>query len=81
MIVPGNIREGATILGIDGTYDGSDVVGTTTLEVTPSVDSQIWTPEGSKKYNYYSQVNVKPIPYSEEDNSAGGKTVKIASTI
>ena len=43
--------------------------------VTPSTSQQTILPD--EGYNYLSQVVVNAIPYSESDNSAGGKTVTI----
>lgn len=75
-IVPGNIREGVSILGVTGTMSGSEGVKPQAKEATPTAEEQVILPDSG--YNYLSQVTVKPIPYEESDNSAGGKTVTIA---
>lgn len=74
-IVAGNIRQGVTILGVEGTMSGSEDVNAQTKTVTPSATAQTVTPDTG--YNYLTQVTVSAIPYSESDNSAGGVTVTI----
>lgn len=74
-IVGSNIREGITILGVEGTMSGTEDVHAETVSVTPTASSQQITP--SSGYNYISQVNVAAIPYVETDNAAGGVTVTI----
>ena len=75
-IVATNIRSGITILGVEGTMLGTEDVNAEAVTVTPSTSQQVITP--STGYNYLSQATVLAIPYSETDNSAGGKTVTIA---
>ena len=74
-IVAGNIRQGVTILGVEGTMSGSEDVNAQTKTVTPTASVQTVTPDTG--YNYLTQVTVNAIPYSESDNSAGGVTVTI----
>lgn len=74
-IVAGNIRQGVTILGVEGTMSGSEDVNAQAKTVTPTASVQTVTPDTG--YNYLSQVTVNAIPYSESDNSAGGVTVTI----
>lgn len=76
-IVASNIRQGVTILGVEGTMSGSQDVHAESPTVTPALTQQVVTP--SSGYNYLSQVTVLAIPYSETDNSAGGKTVTIGA--
>ena len=76
-LVAGNVREGIVILGITGTMSGSENMHPQSKNVTPSTSSQTITPD-SPTYNCLSQVTVAAIPYTETDNSAGGKTVTIA---
>ena len=74
-LIADNIRQGVTILGVEGTMSGSEDVKAQTKFVTPSTSQQEILP--GEGYNYLSQVTVLPIPYVESDNSAGGKTVTI----
>lgn len=74
-IIPENIREGITMLGVTGTMSGNEDARPQAKEVTPSTVEQVILPD--EGYNQLSQVTVKAIPYSESDNSAGGITVTI----
>lgn len=77
-IIGANIREGITILGVEGTMSGSEGMSAQAKIITPSTTSQIIMPD-SPTYNCLSQVTVNAIPYTETDNAAGGKTVTIAA--
>lgn len=74
-IVAANIREGISILGVEGTMSGSEDMKPQTKTVTPSSSEQQILPD--EEYNCLSQVTVAAIPYVEADNSAGGVTVTI----
>jgi len=74
-LIADNIREGITILGVEGSMSGTEDVNAETVNVTPSATAQQITP--STGYNYINQVNVAAIPYVEADNAAGGVTVTI----
>lgn len=74
-LIAGNIRQGVTILGVEGTMSGQEDVNAQSKTVTPTASVQTVTPETG--YNYLTQVTVNAIPYSESDNSAGGVTVTI----
>ena len=76
-IIAANIRQGVTILGVEGTMSGTEDANAQAKTVTPTTSSQVITPD-SPTYNYLSQVTVNAIPYTETDNAAGGKTVTIA---
>lgn len=78
-IIATNIRQGVTLLGVEGSMSGSEDVHAQTKTVTPAVASQTVLPD-SPTYNYLTQVTVLAIPYTETDNAAGGKTVTIAGT-
>lgn len=73
-IVPGNIREGISILGVIGTHSGETHVEAETKEVTPSFEEQTVVPTEGK---YISEVKVAAIPVSYTDNAAGGQTCKV----
>lgn len=75
-IIPGNIKQGITVLGVEGTCEPSSAVTAQAKEVTPSTSQQVVLPDEGT--DYLSQVTVKAISYVESDNSAGGKTVTIA---
>lgn len=77
-IIPSNIRDGVSILGVTGTMSGSEDLHAQAKTVTPTTTQQVITPD-SPDYNYLSQVTVAAIPYTETDNAAGGKTVTIAA--
>lgn len=76
-LVPENIRDGVTILGVEGTMSGTEGARPQAKTVTPSTVAQTVLPDTDDGYNYLSQVTVAAIPYSESDNTAGGKTVTI----
>lgn len=75
-LIPANIREGVTILGVEGAMSGTEDAKPQAKTVTPSTEAQTILPD--EGYNYLSQVTVSAIPYAESDNSAGGVTVTIA---
>jgi hypothetical protein len=74
-LIPSNIRDGVTILGVEGTMSGSEGVKSQTKSVTPTTAQQTVLPDSG--YTHLSQVTVAPIPYVESNNSAGGVTVTI----
>ena len=74
-LIPGNIREGVTVLGVAGTMSGTEDAKPQAKTVTPSTTQQEILPD--EGYNYLSQVTVLAIPYAESENSAGGMTVTI----
>ncbi|MDY4000005.1 MAG: hypothetical protein SOY73_13115 [Blautia sp.] len=73
-IVAGNIKAGVEILGVTGTYSG-EAITAQSKAVTPKTTAQTIQPDTG--YDYLSAVTVNAIPYTESDNSAGGKTVTI----
>lgn len=75
-IIATNIRQGVTILGVEGSMSGEEGVVAQSKTVTPATTAQTITPDTG--YNYLSQVTVAAISYVETDNAAGGKTVTIA---
>lgn len=76
-LVSENIRSGVTILGVEGSMSGTEGANPQAIEVTPDDDEQVLLPDTEAGYNYISQVTVKPVPYEETANSAGGITVTI----
>lgn len=75
-LIPENIRENVTVLGVTGTMSGSEDVHAQAKSVTPSFQQQSIQPD-SPDYNYLSSVTVAAIPVTETDNSAGGKTLTV----
>lgn len=73
-IIEGNIKAGVEILGVTGTYGGEEI-SAQSKSVTPRTTAQTVQPDTG--YDYLSAVTVAAIPYTESDNSAGGKTVTI----
>lgn len=74
-IIPENIRQGISILGVEGSMSGTEDVTAEAVTMTPTTSQQTRTP--GTGYNYISQVIVEAIPYVETDNAAGGVTVTI----
>lgn len=78
-LIPTNIRQDVTILGVTGTMSGQEDVKATAASVTPYTTAQVIVPGDLGDFNYISQVNVAAIAYTEVDNAAGGKTVTIGT--
>lgn len=76
-LIASNIRQGVTILGVEGSMSAEDTLTVGAATATPKATQQVIT-AASLDYDYITQVTVNAIPYTESDNSAGGKTVTIA---
>lgn len=76
-IIPENIREGITILGVEGSMSGTEDAKAQSKEVTPTFENQVVTPDTGSGYNYLAQVTVKAIPVSETEGDNGGLTLTI----
>jgi len=74
-IIATNIRQGVTILGVEGTMSGSEGVNAQAKSATPSWSQQVISPDTG--YTHLSQVTVAAIPIAYSDNAAGGQTVTI----
>lgn len=74
-LIGSNIREGVTILGVAGTMSSTEGEKAQEKTVTPKATAQTVVPDSG--YTCLSSVKVNAIPYVENDNSAGGKTVTI----
>ncbi|MCD8124276.1 MAG: hypothetical protein LUE23_04455 [Lachnospiraceae bacterium] len=76
-LIAENIREGVTILGVEGAMSGTEDANAQAKTVTPSTEAQTILPDTDDGYNYLAQVTVEAIPYTETTNAAGGTTVTI----
>lgn len=74
-LIPANIKQGVTILGVVGEHEGGSVVSVQSKSVTPTTAQQTVIPDDG--YDYLAQVVVAAIPYVESENTAGGITVTI----
>lgn len=73
-LIPSNIKEGISILGVPGGF-GADDISSQEKEVTPTFEDQTILPDADVAY--LSSVKVKAIPITRTDNEAGGVTVTI----
>lgn len=76
-LVPTNIREGISILGVTGTMCGSEDVNAQAKTIAPSFEAQTVTPDTEQGYHYLSQVTFSAIPVVKTENAAGGYTVTV----
>lgn len=74
-LIPANIRDGVTVLGVTGTMSPNEGEKAQEKTVTPSTTAQTVVPDSG--FTCLSSVTVGAIPYVESDNSAGGVTVTI----
>ena len=74
-IIPTNIKNGVSILGVQGTMTGQESVTVQSKTITPTFTTQTILPDGG--YDYLSQVVVNAIPMTESANTAGGLTLTI----
>lgn len=76
-LIPTNIREGITVLGVTGTMSGSEGMKPQAKNVTPSFTQQEILPDDG--YNCLSSVTVAAIPVTYTDNEQGGQTMKVGA--
>ena len=65
-LVPTNIREGVTVLGVKGSMSGSEGMKPQAKSVTPTFEQLVVLPD--KAYNCLSHVTVQAIPATYVDN-------------
>lgn len=73
-LIPANIKEGVTILGVEGGF-GADDISSQSKSATPTFEQQVITPDAG--HTFLTSVTVAPIPVIRADNDAGGVTVTI----
>jgi len=76
-LIATNIRQGITILGVEGSMSGQEDMNAQAKSATPTFASQVIAPDTG--YNCLSQVTVAAITVTYSANSAGGNTVTIGS--
>ena len=74
-LIPENIRQGVTLLGVSGNMSTTEGENRQEKTVVPSAVEQVIVPDAG--YTCLTSVTVKPIPYVESANSAGGTTATI----
>lgn len=74
-IIPANIKNGVSILGVLGTMTGQEEIQVQSKTVTPTFTAQTILPDSG--FDYLSQVVVSAISMTESANSAGGLTLTI----
>ena len=74
-LIPANIREGVTVLGVAGAMSPNEGEKAQEKTVTPSTEAQTVVPDSG--FTCLSSVTMAAIPYVESDNAADGITVTI----
>lgn len=69
-LIAGNIRQGVTILDIEGTMSGTEDMNAQAKNATPSLSQQTLLPDSG--YNCLSQVTIAAIPVTITTDQASG---------
>lgn len=80
-LIPGNIRQGVTVFGVDGTMSPSEGVNAQSKTVTPTKSEQVVTPDSG--YTHLAQVTVGAIPatyITTTDANATADDIKTGKT-
>ena len=73
-----NIKQGVTILGVEGEMTGTEDVNAQSITVTPKVTGYTVGPDTANGYNFISEVHVDPIEKTESTTpGTNGTTVTI----
>lgn len=76
LLIPGNIKQGVTLLGVVGDYGGEAVAVEANKNASASLTGAVEvTP--SSGYDYLAKVTIAQIPVTRTLNAAGGYTVTI----
>ncbi len=67
-LIPGNIKDGVTVLGVLGTYTGEDIKAQTKT-ATPYTTAQNILPDAG--FDYLAEVQISAIYYNESPNQFG----------
>lgn len=78
-IIAGNIKKDIVILGITGEYEGAATPTSVAKTVTPYTTAKTYNPTADDSVDYYSQITVSAIAYTETPNVQGGLTVQIGT--
>lgn len=80
-LIPGNIRQGVKVLGVDGAMSPSEGVNAQSKNVTPTKAEQVVQPDSG--YTHLAQVTVAPIPsqyITTTDANATAEDIKNGKT-
>ena len=75
-VIPEHIRQGISILGVEGTMSGTEDARAQAKTATPSFTQQVIAPD-SPEDDELSQGTVAASAVKDSDNPQGGKTVTI----
>ena len=80
-LIPGNIRQGVTVLGVPGSMSPSEGVNAQSKSVTPTKSQQVVQPDSG--YTHLAQVTVEAIPaayITTTDANAAAEDIKSGKT-